>query len=108
MMLEKELQEIIALTSQELEEHREKVLELEDEVGRASSSHSRTGLAAPVQLWCREQGSWRGRTYPVARIHTVLLCAVSPLVWVPLTNPTLLRGSPHALLSTPPEWFSEC
>ncbi|EFB16380.1 hypothetical protein PANDA_012325, partial [Ailuropoda melanoleuca] len=32
MMLEKELQEIIALTSQELEEHREKVLELEDEL----------------------------------------------------------------------------
>ncbi|XP_041585408.1 golgin subfamily A member 3 isoform X1 [Vulpes lagopus] len=31
-MLEKELQEIITLTSQELEEHREKVLELEDEL----------------------------------------------------------------------------
>ncbi|XP_022347863.1 golgin subfamily A member 3 isoform X2 [Enhydra lutris kenyoni] len=31
-MLEKELQEIIALTSQELEEYREKVLELEDEL----------------------------------------------------------------------------
>lgn len=33
MMLEKELQEVIAMTSQELEEYREKVLELEDEVG---------------------------------------------------------------------------
>lgn len=31
-MLEKELQEVISLTSQELEEYREKVLELEDEV----------------------------------------------------------------------------
>ncbi|XP_004709815.2 golgin subfamily A member 3 isoform X1 [Echinops telfairi] len=31
-MLEKELQEVIALTSQELEEHREKVVELEDEL----------------------------------------------------------------------------
>ncbi|XP_027989428.1 golgin subfamily A member 3 [Eptesicus fuscus] len=32
VMLEKELQEVIALTSQELEEYREKVLELEDEL----------------------------------------------------------------------------
>lgn len=32
-MLEGELQEVIALTSQQLEEQREKVLELEDEVG---------------------------------------------------------------------------
>ncbi|XP_044632064.1 golgin subfamily A member 3 isoform X1 [Equus asinus] len=32
MMLEKELQEVIAMTSQELEEYREKVLELEDEL----------------------------------------------------------------------------
>ncbi|KAM7144773.1 golgin subfamily A member 3 isoform 3-T3 [Macrochelys suwanniensis] len=32
MMLEKELQEVISLTSQELEEYREKVLELEDEL----------------------------------------------------------------------------
>lgn len=32
LMLEKELQEVISLTSQELEEYREKVLELEDEV----------------------------------------------------------------------------
>lgn len=63
-MLEKELQEIIALTSQELEEYREKVLELEDEVGRAPSPHSWTGLSAPVRLW-------RGRT-----LRTVLPCAV--------------------------------
>ncbi|XP_043924650.1 golgin subfamily A member 3 isoform X2 [Protopterus annectens] len=34
-MLEKELQEIISLTSQELEEYREKVLELEDELQEA-------------------------------------------------------------------------
>lgn len=32
-MLEKELQEVITLTSTELEEYQEKVLELEDEVG---------------------------------------------------------------------------
>ncbi|XP_078524035.1 golgin subfamily A member 3 isoform X2 [Lissotriton helveticus] len=32
MMLEKELQEVISLTSQELEEYREKVMELEDEL----------------------------------------------------------------------------
>lgn len=32
LTLEKELQEVISLTSQELEEYREKVLELEDEV----------------------------------------------------------------------------
>lgn len=32
MMLEKELQEVITLTSTELEEYQEKVLELEDEV----------------------------------------------------------------------------
>lgn len=32
MVLEKELQEVISVTSQELEEYREKVLELEDEV----------------------------------------------------------------------------
>ena len=31
-MLEKELQEVITLTSTELEEYQEKVLELEDEV----------------------------------------------------------------------------
>lgn len=32
ILLEKELQEVITMTSQELEESREKVLELEDEV----------------------------------------------------------------------------
>lgn len=32
-VLEKELQEVITLTSTELEEYQEKVLELEDEVG---------------------------------------------------------------------------
>lgn len=36
-MLEKELQEVISLTSTELEEYQEKVLELEDEVGRFNS-----------------------------------------------------------------------
>ncbi|XP_063000215.1 golgin subfamily A member 3 [Elgaria multicarinata webbii] len=35
MVLEKELQEVISLTSQELEEYREKVLELEDELQEA-------------------------------------------------------------------------
>lgn len=33
-MLEKELQEVITLTSTELEEYQEKVLELEDEVSK--------------------------------------------------------------------------
>lgn len=37
-LLEKELQEIISLTSNELEEYQEKVLELEDEVSRAPPS----------------------------------------------------------------------
>lgn len=35
-LLEKELQEVISLTSAELEEYQEKVLELEDEVSRAT------------------------------------------------------------------------
>lgn len=35
-LLEKELQEIISLTSAELEEYQEKVLELEDEVSTAT------------------------------------------------------------------------
>lgn len=35
-MLEKELQEVISLTSTELEEYQEKVMELEDEVGTKS------------------------------------------------------------------------
>lgn len=39
LMLEKELQEVISLTSQELEEYREKVLELEDEVIVLPLSH---------------------------------------------------------------------
>lgn len=34
-LLEKELQEVISLTSAELEEYQEKVLELEDEVSTA-------------------------------------------------------------------------
>lgn len=37
-LLEKELQEVISLTSTELEEYQEKVLELEDEVSRAMCS----------------------------------------------------------------------
>lgn len=44
-MLEKELQEVIALTSQELEELREKVLELEDEVGEPAARGQRGARA---------------------------------------------------------------
>lgn len=57
VMLEKELQEVIALTSQELEEYREKVLELEDEVGELLMVW-RSGQAMPlrVQLWSRKKG----------------------------------------------------
>jgi hypothetical protein len=43
MLLEKELQEVIAMTSQELEESREKVLELEDEV---------TPFHCQAEPWC--------------------------------------------------------
>lgn len=53
VMLEKELQEVIALTTQELEEYREKVLELEDEVGEfaitwqsGQATHSRGSSGA--------------------------------------------------------------
>lgn len=38
-MLEKELQEVITLTSTELEEYQEKVLELEDEVSKLTISY---------------------------------------------------------------------
>ena len=47
MMLERELQEVISLTGQELEVQREKVLELEDEVGQALPSHCPGMSAAP-------------------------------------------------------------
>lgn len=47
MMLERELQEVISLTGQELEEQREKVLELEDEVGQALLLHCPGTSAAP-------------------------------------------------------------
>lgn len=53
-LLEKELQEVISLTSGELEEYQEKVLELEDEVSRASrasgcfSSHQSVSLTPCV------------------------------------------------------------
>lgn len=57
VMLEKELQEVIALTSQELEEYREKVLELEDEVGELMITwQSGQATPLPVQLWNREMG----------------------------------------------------
>lgn len=44
-LLEKELQEVISLTSAELEEYQEKVMELEDEVSRAPRSSR--GLSSP-------------------------------------------------------------
>lgn len=47
MMLERELQEVISLTGQELEEQREKVLELEDEVGQTLPSHCPGMSTAP-------------------------------------------------------------
>lgn len=74
-MLEKELQEIIALTSQELEEYREKVLELEDEVGRVPSP--RAGRAQlPPRSCAQGEGACRGRSRPVARAHPLLPCAI--------------------------------
>lgn len=105
-MLEKELQEIIALTTQELEEHREKVLELEDEVGRASSSHSWTGLAIPVQLWCRERVLQGQNLSCGLHPHCASVCRLTTCLG-PSHQPPLLRGSSHALSSTPPEWLSE-
>lgn len=99
-MLEKELQEIITLTSQELEEYREKVLELEDEVGRASSSHSWTSLTVPVQLRCREKGSWRGRTWPVAQ-PALCFCAPSDRLSGSLSPPPPLLRLPTRSLEHP-------
>lgn len=48
-MLEKELQEVITLTSTELEEYQEKVLELEDEVRHTIFLMGNDGLS--VFLW---------------------------------------------------------
>lgn len=56
VMLEKELQEVIALTSQELEEYREKVLELEDEVGEPMVTWQSV-WARPFRC-SREKGPW--------------------------------------------------
>lgn len=52
-MLEKELQEVITLTSTELEEYQEKVLELEDEVGSlgfyvCDAVHTRVIIDSPL------------------------------------------------------------
>ena len=64
-MLERELQEVIALTGQQLDEQRERVLELEDEVGGRR--------AAPRAGRCRWPGCstsalrFRGRR-PLARV----------------------------------------
>lgn len=43
-MLEKELQEVITLTSTELEDYQEKVMELEDEVNQHTSALMISGL----------------------------------------------------------------
>lgn len=53
ILLEKELQEVITMTSQELEESREKVLELEDEVIPvfAVCSALLLGTWAPCDCW---------------------------------------------------------
>lgn len=47
-LLEKELQEVISLTSAELEEYQEKVLELEDEVSGATCSAESSGFSEGV------------------------------------------------------------
>ena len=70
MMLERELQEVISLTGQELEEQREKVLELEDEVGQALLLDCPGTSAVP----CAGLGR--------SPLHSVLLGAVQPLPWV--------------------------
>lgn len=49
-LLEKELQEVISLTSAELEEYQEKVMELEDEVSRATCSSGSLGSSEGVFL----------------------------------------------------------
>lgn len=49
-LLEKELQEVISLTSAELEEYQEKVLELEDEVSRATCSSGSLSSSDGVSL----------------------------------------------------------
>lgn len=49
-LLEKELQEIITLTSTELEEYQEKVMELEDEVGVQSGRFYHVCVFLPPPL----------------------------------------------------------
>lgn len=49
-LLEKELQEVISLTSTELEEYQEKVLELEDEVSRTTRSSRSVSSSVSVSL----------------------------------------------------------
>lgn len=53
ILLEKELQEVITMTSQELEESREKVLELEDEVTNTCITEHRLAVCSALLL-----GSW--------------------------------------------------
>lgn len=53
LLLEKELQEVIAATSQELEESREKALELEDEV-MLHGRHSGGARGGPVSCLERQ------------------------------------------------------
>lgn len=67
MVLEKELQEVISLTSQELEEYREKVLELEDEV--------RTAASCPHHLPCERCYSCRVKTCNCC-LGPALVCAL--------------------------------
>lgn len=77
VMLEKELQEVIALTSQELEEYREKVLELEDEVGKLMiTRQSGQATPLPLQLWSRETGPWSIRAGPVCLTCQLSLCTL--------------------------------
>lgn len=81
VMLEKELQEVIALTSQELEEYREKVLELEDEVSGLLITW-RSGQATPLPVQLRA-GKRLGASEPASvpdlpalplrPVHSVLL-----------------------------------
>lgn len=60
-MLEKELQEVITLTSTELEEYQEKVLELEDEVSYASfgfnPSNGTIYFTFMYTIFCESHGS---------------------------------------------------
>lgn len=93
LMLEKELQEVISLTSQELEEYREKVLELEDEViawiclngymtvKSAWETGKKFSSKILFQQW-RKSESWIGNIISVVLANFVALCWFFVVPWI--------------------------